>query len=397
MANKNVPIGGDTTFQKQWIDQGSGNFAEAVALVGSGSGGVATVQGAVADGGLPSNPFPMGVLESATVERLARAVNAPFADLSVGKGVAAVNMPGLATSGTLAAPGTVTLNPVGGATVVGILFSGTYTGVTATFQMSPDNGVSWRTQTAYPDGSGAGITGITTAATTGFWAVAVSGATQFRVNVTAIASGTITINLQAGIGPYPSIAQVVQGVSANGAAITNVNPIILGGRSGSNGQYIDVLDGSADGTSTFQNTPTPNLRLYNENNGWDRQRCNTVQTAFASAARTSTPAAVNITNYNGRGIMLFVDVTVAASALALTPSVTIRDSVGATAFTAWTAAAQITATGAARYVYMLYPGSAAAVSWTESKETAFPRQITINMTHGNANSVTYSVTVHSIV
>jgi hypothetical protein len=169
--------------------------------------GITDVQGVNADGGALSNPVQLGIYESSTVIRDLRAMNAPVADLLAGKGVAAVNVPGLGNSGSLAAPGTVALNPVGGATVVAFGLTGTYTGLTFTFQGSMDGGVTYPyTLNGYPTPAGSTVTGLTTSAANGAWIVPCAGFDAVRANVTALASGTATFQLTAGIGAWaPSL------------------------------------------------------------------------------------------------------------------------------------------------------------------------------------------------
>jgi hypothetical protein len=311
--------------------------------------------------------------------------NAPVGGFNAPVTGAATGSP--AAAGALTAPGTLTLTPIGLASVCQVAVTGTYTGLTFTFQGTVD-GTNWQNLNGYPfQANTATVNGLTTSAATGNWIVPCSGFAGVRVNVTAIASGSATFAIQAGPTALASRTDTqgnLQVALYDANTNTKMNSLAAASDTAANGnQALFVI---------------PYTQDYDDIGGtWNRRRNNTVVTAFASAARTATPTAVNITNWNGRGLVLFVDVTVAASALALTPSITLRDTLGATAFTLWAAAAQITATGAARYVYLLYPGSASAGSWTESVQIALPRQLTMNVTHANANSVTYSVTVHHIL
>ena len=111
-------------------------------------------------------------------------------------------------------------------------------------------------------------------------------------------------------------------------------------------------------------------------------------TVFASAARTATPTAVEFTNYGARGVRFAIDVT----AITATPSVTfnifVKDELsGNYPATAILTSAAITATG--QTVLRIYPGITAAANVAVSD--IIGKTIKVTATHGDADSITYSM------
>ena len=110
------------------------------------------------------------------------------------------------------------------------------------------------------------------------------------------------------------------------------------------------------------------------------------QTAFASAARTATPTAVeidvadNVTN---------AEILVVTSAIGAAPSTTInleeQDDTGA--WSVILASAAIVAVGQVRM--LLGPDIAAAAN--VAAQCVLPRKLRVRPVHGNANSHTYSI------
>ena len=127
--------------------------------------------------------------------------------------------------------------------------------------------------------------------------------------------------------------------------------------------------------------------LYN-GVSWDRQRGVNSVTVLASAARTTTLQSSDITHYNAPGFLLFVNVSAVADTPSITPTIQIKDSISGQYKTVWTAAAAITATG--QYVYLFVPGGAAG-SYTEAVNLCVGRTWRVGVTHGDADSITYSI------
>lgn len=108
-------------------------------------------------------------------------------------------------------------------------------------------------------------------------------------------------------------------------------------------------------------------------------------TIYASAARTATPTAVTKRVDRYKGCILIID----ATAITATPSVVVTiEGVAASGnkYTILTSAA-ITATG--RTALRVYPGITASANVAVSD--VLPQTIVITLTHGDADSITYSV------
>jgi hypothetical protein len=109
---------------------------------------------------------------------------------------------------------------------------------------------------------------------------------------------------------------------------------------------------------------------------------------FASAARTATPTAVEVNASGAHGIHLVIDVT-AASSPSVVPTIDGYDDLSGKYYNLLTGSA-ITATGTT--VLKIFPGIATVANGAASD--VIPNRIRISMTHGNANSVTYTVACH---
>lgn len=113
-----------------------------------------------------------------------------------------------------------------------------------------------------------------------------------------------------------------------------------------------------------------------------------IVTAYASAARTATPTAVTVPagRYN------YMNVTVNATAITATPSVVVTidayDPVSGTYVNMLTSAA-ITATGTT----LMRIGPTLAAVANLAANHALPGTVRITCTHGDADSITYSVGV----
>lgn len=128
---------------------------------------------------------------------------------------------------------------------------------------------------------------------------------------------------------------------------------------------------------------------------WDRQRNNTEGTLLASAARTATADAPNQVNYNARGVVVYVNVTVAGTG-GLTTIIKGIDPVSGQTVQLNTAAVQITGIGI--YAVALYPGASAAPTGTVATgqvvnrvATELPRTWKVTIIPADASSWTYSV------
>lgn len=168
---------------------------------------------------------------------------------------------------------------------------------------------------------------------------------------------------------------------------------------------LDTNPNSIQNTAATQDaTPASSTTLevvgmVNPTGGVDRLRSNLdTITVLSSAARTTTQTQADQINYNHRGIMVVVNVTVIGTG-SITPEIDAKDPVSATYFSLLTASTAITANGT--YVYMVYPGATQTAGTnnnvTQDASFALPRTWRVKLTANNANTVTYSVGAMLIV
>ena len=159
----------------------------------------------------------------------------------------------------------------------------------------------------------------------------------------------------------------------------------------SSASKIGQAENPEDSNAALPNNPqfVHSVKSIFNGTAWDRERSNEEATLLASAARTATANSADQTNYNGRGLLVYVDVTVDPAAASITPSLQVKDSIGGGYFTIWTAAAALTATGDAVYYF---GDGVSGGSFTESLPFGLPaRTWRLAMTHADADSITYSV------
>jgi hypothetical protein len=113
---------------------------------------------------------------------------------------------------------------------------------------------------------------------------------------------------------------------------------------------------------------------------------------FSSAARTATENSADLSNPYARGAVLVIDVT----AVTATPSVVFtvkgKSALGSDYYTILVSAA-ITGTG--QTVLRIYPGLTASANATASD--VLPATWRVEAVHGDADSITYSVSANLIV
>lgn len=124
---------------------------------------------------------------------------------------------------------------------------------------------------------------------------------------------------------------------------------------------------------------------------WDgaqlvRNRSNIRGTLLASAARTATVSASDQTNYSGKGARVYIDVTAIVSTPSVVFTIEVKDPISGI-YTAILTSVAITGTG--HTVLTVYPGATVAANVTLSN--VIGRVWRVTATHGNANSITYSV------
>lgn len=139
----------------------------------------------------------------------------------------------------------------------------------------------------------------------------------------------------------------------------------------------------------------PRNFLSNETT-WDRQRNNVEATLLASAARTATTASADQTNYNARGVIVTIDVTAISASPSITMDIEFRENIAGRYESFLLTSAAITTTGV--HSYIVYPGVGAA-SGDVVQVAGFPlgRTWRVNVTHADADSITYSVAASYIL
>jgi hypothetical protein len=409
----------------------------------------------------------LGAYNGSAVDRI-RTLQAAAADLQAGKGVLATNIPGLSTTGTIppSSATSVTLNPVGAATVVGVGITGNGATITYNFEGSFD-GTNWFAVNATPLNSH--VT-TQTASANGNWFLPCSGMLAVRVrNSNGANTGTATITLQAGIGSMAgaldskgNLLAALVGTDSNSAISTRVpsgdgisqssdtglsvfsylaglnssnqwdrlhTASATGVNVGTTGVLANALhgwDGAAYSACKVHTQTDPNLRIQlydaankinsiagsSDGNGWAQQfltvaagmyafddgasqinrwRNNTDTTVIAAGARTTTQT-VNLKNYNGRGIIVTLDITAVGAATTFTLAINNKDGTSGKFQAVLTSAAGL---GVATTVYRVYPGLTAVPNVDANGIIARDYQIVV--TPSNANSSSYSVGVVTIL
>ena len=117
-----------------------------------------------------------------------------------------------------------------------------------------------------------------------------------------------------------------------------------------------------------------------------------VQTVYASAARTATPTAVTISTRRAKALFVVINVTAATATPSVVPTIDGYDSTSDTWFNLLTGAAITDANGDVR----LRVGNGLPVTANVSANDYLPDRVRVVMTHGDADSITYSVSAHLV-
>jgi hypothetical protein len=115
------------------------------------------------------------------------------------------------------------------------------------------------------------------------------------------------------------------------------------------------------------------------------------RTIYASAARTATPTAVTISAGRARALRLVIDATAVTATPSVVCTIDAIDSLSGKAVNLLTSAAIATVS---TVTLQVGPGLTAAANLVANSFLA--DQIRITMTHGDADSITYSVSAHLI-
>lgn len=109
---------------------------------------------------------------------------------------------------------------------------------------------------------------------------------------------------------------------------------------------------------------------------------------YSSAARTATPTAVDFNTKRDEGIIVVINVTAIAATPSVVPTIDGIDSISGATYNLLTGAA-ITATGIS--FLRIHPSIEASANIKASE--MLPELTRLTMTHADADSITYSVSV----
>lgn len=99
-------------------------------------------------------------------------------------------------------------------------------------------------------------------------------------------------------------------------------------------------------------------------------------TVYASAARTATPTAVIVNARNMSAARIVIDVTAVTSTPSVTYTIDVLDA------------------ASGKYVNVYTSSAIATVSTTVALVQGLTGNVRVTATHGNANSITYTVALH---
>ncbi len=153
------------------------------------------------------------------------------------------------------------------------------------------------------------------------------------------------------------------------------------------------VNATPDGTG-LADIPSIHNTGFN-NTSLDRWRNNIIATLLASAARTVQTDSALQTNFNHRGVIALIDVSLDPSTASITPNILARETIS-TANLVILAGAAIAAVGESSMV--VYPGGAGAwVGTGVELDSIIPRAWLFRMTVADAETMTYSVEAQSVV
>jgi hypothetical protein len=170
------------------------------------------------------------------------------------------------------------------------------------------------------------------------------------------------------------------------SAIAGVPGVAMLGRDNSGFWRIPRM-AQGDGQTPVEMLAAANM-LYNPTTlTFDRERGNEYRQILASAARTASTASPLQTNYNHRGVYVYVRVT-AGTGYSITPAIFLQDEQTGEWYDQYLSTT-FTGPPPQHIRLLVYPGI--TTSPTLAFSSVVPRTWGVYITHGNANSVTYSV------
>lgn len=201
-------------------------------------------------------------------------------------------------------------------------------------------------------------------------------------NTTGLATQSTLASAKADLDTIATnLNQLATGDSLTIASIPVFIPGMSNGSTGA--ERLHSIDGIGDGT-TFGLLANGDY-LYN-GTGWDKARNNLDNiTVLASASRTTTQTQGDQTNYNHRGIIVVLDMTVVGTG-SVTLEIDGKDPVSGKYYAILTGAAVTTNS---TNIYRVYPGLTASANATVND--VLSRTWRVKVTANNSNAATYSV------
>jgi len=153
----------------------------------------------------------------------------------------------------------------------------------------------------------------------------------------------------------------------------------------------NAASGATDSNSGSAHGASASLQF--NGSSYERQRGNTEGALLASSVRATDTNSANQTNYNARGVIIYINVDIAAAGETVTPKLYLRDTTSSADFLIWTGAA-INVSGLKAYLF--YPGTT-STSYTEAVDIAISRSWYLTMDHSASGNWTYSASYSYIL
>lgn len=156
-------------------------------------------------------------------------------------------------------------------------------------------------------------------------------------------------------------------------------------------QFFYVRSTDADSVNA-QTGGVQGAGMYGYSGALDRWRNNTQGTLLASAARSASTSSADQTNYNGRGVKVYFNITAVPGIDTVTLAIEDKDPISGAYTAILTGVAQV-ATGLT--ILTVYPGGLTTANLASPQP--LPRTWRVTVTHSAGTSFTYSVAFATIV
>lgn len=276
----------------------------------------------------------------------------------------------------VAATGAGTSLETAGYGVASFQVTGTFS-ATVTWQGSNDNS-NW---VSIPARKVADDAVATTATATGIYIVNTQGVHFIRPNVTAYTSGSVTVKGTQG-EQFPGQPGVtLKGSTGAHGSSAPGSGVVVAGYDGTSIRFLRMANADSISAGSL-------LAVVPTSSDGDRWRSNLEGTLLASAARTATAAAASQTNYNARGVIVHLNVTIASGTGGLSVRIQAYDPIVGDWWNINTSPTVVTATG--KNIYAVYPGASGGTI-TQTTSQVLPRTWRVSVIHSDGSSYTYSV------